>query len=88
VVSFTPQLLYPRERAPQYPLDRRLGGTQSCSGHSGEEKNSQPLPGIELKNPDRPAHSLVTIPTELSQLFHFFSIKKKAINIIMILTFS
>jgi len=28
-------------------LDRRLGGPQSRSGHGGEEKNSQPLPGLE-----------------------------------------
>jgi hypothetical protein len=28
-------------------LDRRLGGLQSKSGHSGEEKNSQPLPELE-----------------------------------------
>jgi len=28
-------------------LDRRLGGPQSHSGYSGEEKNSQPLPGIK-----------------------------------------
>jgi hypothetical protein len=29
-------------------LDRRLGVPQSCSGHSGgEEKNSQPSPGVE-----------------------------------------
>jgi hypothetical protein len=27
--------------------DRRLGGPQSRSGHGGEEKNSQPPPGIE-----------------------------------------
>jgi hypothetical protein len=27
-------------------LDRRLGGSQSRSGH-GEEKNSQTLPGLE-----------------------------------------
>jgi hypothetical protein len=33
MVSFAPQLLYPRERALWYPLDRRLGGPQSCSGH-------------------------------------------------------
>jgi len=38
-------------------LDRRLGGPQSRSGRGGEEKNSQPLPGIEPKNPDRPARS-------------------------------
>jgi hypothetical protein len=30
-----------------YPLDRRLSGHQSRSGRGGEEKNSQPLPGLE-----------------------------------------
>jgi hypothetical protein len=34
-------------KEPWYPLDRRLGGPQSRSGHDGEEKNSQPPPGIE-----------------------------------------
>jgi len=29
-----------------YPLDRRLDGSQSRSGCSGEEKNSQPLLGF------------------------------------------
>jgi hypothetical protein len=29
-------------------LDRRLGGPQSRSGRGGEEKNSQPPPGIDL----------------------------------------
>jgi hypothetical protein len=33
--------------SPQYPLDRRLGGPQSRSGRGGEEKTSQPQPGIE-----------------------------------------
>jgi hypothetical protein len=28
-------------------MDRRLGGPQRWSRHGGEEKNSQPLPGIE-----------------------------------------
>jgi hypothetical protein len=28
-------------------LDRRLGGLQRRSGRGGEEKNSQPLPGLE-----------------------------------------
>jgi len=32
--------------SPWYPLDRRLGGLQSLSGSDGEEKNSQPPPGI------------------------------------------
>jgi hypothetical protein len=37
-----PYLLYPWGRSPQYPLYRRLDGPQSQSGHSGEEKDSQP----------------------------------------------
>jgi hypothetical protein len=36
-----------RNRAPDNPLNRRLGGPQSRSEHDGEEKNSQPLPGLE-----------------------------------------
>jgi len=28
----------PPENEPRYPLDRRLGGSQSWSGRSGEEK--------------------------------------------------
>jgi hypothetical protein len=40
--------LYPQGKSPWYPLDRRLGGPQSRSGHGGEEENSQPPPGIEI----------------------------------------
>jgi len=47
VISFTPQPLYPERKSPCYPLDRRLSGLQSRSGRGGEEKNSQPLPGLE-----------------------------------------
>jgi hypothetical protein len=43
VVSFTPWPLYPQGKSSWYPLDRRLGGPQCCSGHGGEEKNSQVL---------------------------------------------
>jgi hypothetical protein len=50
VVSFMPQPLYPQRNGPWYPLDRRLGGPQSRSGRSGEEKNSQPLRGT--RTPD------------------------------------
>jgi hypothetical protein len=46
VVGFMPQLLYPQGKSPWHPLDRRLGGPQSWSGHGGEEKNSQPVPGL------------------------------------------
>jgi len=47
VVSFTPRLLYPQEKSTWYPLDRRLGGSQSRPEHGGEEKNSLPLLGLE-----------------------------------------
>jgi hypothetical protein len=47
VVSFTPRSLYLQCKSPCYPLLRRLGGPQRRSGCSGEEKNSQPPPGIE-----------------------------------------
>jgi hypothetical protein len=56
VVSFTPRPLYPQGKSPWYPLNR-LEGPQSRSGREGEEKNSQPPPGIEPSNPDRPALS-------------------------------
>jgi len=45
--SFTPRPLYPQGKIPLDPLDRRLSGPQSLSGRGGEEKNSQPLPGLE-----------------------------------------
>jgi hypothetical protein len=41
-----PAALLPR-KGPWYPLDRKLGGSQSRSGRGGEEKNSQPPRGIE-----------------------------------------
>jgi hypothetical protein len=41
------QPVYPQGKSPWYPLDKGLGGPQSCSECSGEEKNSQPLPGLE-----------------------------------------
>jgi len=47
VVSFLLQPLYPHGKSPWYPLDRRLGGSQSWSVCSGEEKNFQPLPGLK-----------------------------------------
>jgi hypothetical protein len=47
VVSFTTWLLYPQGENPWYQLHKRLGGPQSQSGCSGEEKNSQPLLGLK-----------------------------------------
>jgi hypothetical protein len=46
VVSFTLLPLYPLGKSPRYPLDRRLGESQSRSGRCGEEKHLA-LPGIE-----------------------------------------
>jgi len=37
----------PHGKRPLYPLNRRLGGPRSRSGHSGEDKHFQPLPGLE-----------------------------------------
>jgi hypothetical protein len=42
-----PRPLYPEWKIPWYPFYRRLGGPQNRSGRGGEEKNSQPLPGLE-----------------------------------------
>jgi hypothetical protein len=57
VVSFTPRPLYPQGKSTWYSLDRMLGGPQSRSGRDGEEKNSQPSPGIEPWNLDHPGRS-------------------------------
>jgi len=46
-------------KEPRYPLYRRLGGPESCSGHGGEEKNFQPPPGIDK---DIPLFSYVFLP--------------------------
>jgi hypothetical protein len=47
VVSFTLRPLYLTGKSPRYPLDRRLGWSQSRSGRGGGEKNSQSLPRLE-----------------------------------------
>jgi hypothetical protein len=44
------QLHVPAALSPgKEPLDRRLGGAQSRSGHNGEEKIFQRLQGIESR---------------------------------------
>jgi hypothetical protein len=55
----TPAAL-PQGKRPWYPLDRRLGESQSRSGRGVEEKNSQPPPGIETRSSDRPVHNIPT----------------------------
>jgi hypothetical protein len=48
VVSFTSRPLYPQEKSPLYPLDRRLGGSQNRCGRRREER-ILPLPGQQLR---------------------------------------
>jgi hypothetical protein len=60
-----PLPLYLQGKRLSYPMDRRLGGPQSQSGHGGEEKNSQPLLGLEPLIIQSIAHHYTT---ELSQL--------------------
>jgi hypothetical protein len=56
VVSFTLLLLYHRGKSPRYPLDRRLGGSQSRSGWRGEKKFLS-LPKLKLRPLGHPARS-------------------------------
>jgi hypothetical protein len=47
----------PQGKSPWYQLHMRLGGPQSRSELCGEEKNSQPLPGLEPLIPQPTAQS-------------------------------
>jgi hypothetical protein len=66
----------PQGKSSRYPLDRRLGGPQSRSGCCGEEKNSQPLLGLE---------PLIIQPVaqrytpELSRLIGIYDVNKKKV---------
>jgi hypothetical protein len=70
LVSFTPRLLYFQGKNPWYPLDRRLGGLQSRSGRGGEDKNSEPQPGLEPRIIQPVAQRYTT---ELPQLLYNYS---------------
>jgi hypothetical protein len=47
VVSLAPRRFTSQVKSPWCPIGRRLGRPQSRFGYGGEEKNSQPLPGLE-----------------------------------------
>jgi len=49
-MAFTPRPLYPWGKSLWYLVDRRLGGSQSQSGHGDEEKELLPLPRIEPRS--------------------------------------
>jgi hypothetical protein len=70
VVSFMPRPLYPQGKSPWYPLDRRLGGSQSRSGGVDEEKECHHDP-CQKSNPGRPACSLVSTLSELLGCYEF-----------------
>jgi hypothetical protein len=53
MVRFTHRLLYPEGKSPRYPLDSRLGGPQSRSGH-GAKRN---IPSPRRKS--NPVHPIV-----------------------------
>jgi hypothetical protein len=46
-VSFALRPLYPQEKSPWYPLDRKLVWPQNRFERGGEEDNSHPLLGLE-----------------------------------------
>jgi hypothetical protein len=52
VVSFTPRLLYRREKRPRYSLDRRLGDLNDV-----EKRKIFSIPVLELRPPGRADHS-------------------------------
>jgi hypothetical protein len=61
--------LYLQEKSPWYPLGRRLGGLQSRSGRGSEEKNSQPLPGLEPPIIQPVAQRYTAEPSRLLKLY-------------------
>jgi hypothetical protein len=67
-VCFTPGRFAPGGRALQYPLNRKVGLSQSWSGRRGEEVNILSPHGMECRFLDCPARGLITIPTD--KYFH------------------
>jgi hypothetical protein len=59
---------YPQGKSPCYPLDRRLGWPQSRSGRGGEEKNFQPLPGLEPPITQPVVQRHTTVEMDLRQM--------------------
>jgi hypothetical protein len=92
MVTFKPRLRCSHGKSHWYPSDRRAGGLQNRSGHGGEDKNSQPLPGLEP--PDRPARSPVLyrwdIPAHVKVTARkrtWNAINRKTVGLILLLYF-
>jgi hypothetical protein len=72
--------LYTQVKSPWYQLDRRLGGPQSrCE--CGEEKNSQPLPGLKLLIIQPIAQCYTTELYQLLKVSSIYLIKYKMVQI-------
>jgi len=72
-------------KSPWYPLDRRLGGSHSRSGHGGEEKNSSPCresnPRTPIVQPVAQCYSLPAIPSlKRCKTFHLANSKARRHN--------
>ena len=63
----------PPVKESEYALNRMLGGPQSRSGPSGEEKNVSSLPVFE---PDLPASSIVTILITLCRILFLMAAQR------------
>jgi hypothetical protein len=73
--------LYPQGKRPWYPLDRRLGRTQSRSGHGGEQENSQPQSAFEpliIQSVDQ------GYATELSLLLAILLLRKMEVSVFLL----
>jgi hypothetical protein len=71
----------PQGKSPSYPLDRRLGRPQSQSGHSGEEKNFQPLPRLEPPIAQPIAQALYHWAFPVSRIFFFAPARESSVPI-------
>jgi hypothetical protein len=66
IVSFTPRLLYSRGKSLRYPLNERLGGSQSRCDHYGEKKNI--FPCRESKDDSSVVHHANEVTTRINPL--------------------
>jgi hypothetical protein len=57
VQRHAPAALYPREKNPRCPLDRKWVGPRAGLDAGARRKILLPLSGIEPRSPDRPARS-------------------------------
>jgi hypothetical protein len=74
-ISIMPQSLYP-----QYPVNRKLGGTQTQFRCSGEEVNLLNLLEVTLQFTFCSVCSLLIILIKLSQLPHIILVHDKALT--------